>query len=151
MTDLVKRLTLIAESKSANLKLPIEDFEEWQAAQRIEELEAENRIFRSTESVDDSVWDALLEQIRQHHDRIEELEARITDHNAEWVEDQQKLVELQRKYEALVDGITSAQLHTSETLRLLQWDQLGWDVPEEVIESLGKADSELRALLEDDK
>ena len=28
------------------------------------ELEAENRIFRSTESVDDSVWDALLEQVR---------------------------------------------------------------------------------------
>ena len=44
---------------------------------RIEELEAENRIFRSTESVDDSVWDALLEQIRQHHDRIEELEHRL--------------------------------------------------------------------------
>jgi hypothetical protein len=33
-------------------------------ANHIAELEAENRIFRSTESVDDSVWDALLEQVR---------------------------------------------------------------------------------------
>ena len=32
--------------------------------ERIAELEAQNRIFRNTESVDDSVWDALLEQVR---------------------------------------------------------------------------------------
>ena len=60
------------------------------------------------------------------------------------------LAKEKRKYEALVGGIKSSQSHTSETLRLLQWDQLGWDVPEEVIESLVKADSKLRALLEDD-
>ena len=60
-----------------------------------------------------------------------------------------KLLEKEkRKYEALVDGVKSAQSHTEETLRLLQWDKLGWDVPEEVIESLEKADSELRALIE---
>ena len=34
------------------------------AENKVAELEAENRIFRSTESVDDSVWDALLEQVR---------------------------------------------------------------------------------------
>ena len=72
--------------------------------QRIEELEAENRIFRQTESVDDSVWDALLEQVRQHQATIER-----------------------------------AKVHASETMRLLNWDQLGWDVPELVIEELSKA------------
>ena len=38
--------------------------------QRIDELEDENRIFRQTESVDDSVWDMLLEQVRQHQAQI---------------------------------------------------------------------------------
>lgn len=46
-----------------------------QMNKRIEKLEAENRIFRATESVDDTVWDALLEQIRSHQSRIEKLEA----------------------------------------------------------------------------
>jgi hypothetical protein len=38
---------------------------------RIAELEAENRIFRSTESVDDSVWDALLEQVRTFQAKLD--------------------------------------------------------------------------------
>ena len=38
---------------------------------RITELEAENKIFRSTESVDDSVWDALLEQVRQFQAKLD--------------------------------------------------------------------------------
>jgi hypothetical protein len=37
---------------------------------RIAQLEAQNRIFRSTESVDDSVWDALLEQVRNSQDQL---------------------------------------------------------------------------------
>lgn len=96
--------------------------------------------------------------------RLKALEQRIAELEAEvrrWAENSEKngtamtqarndLAELQRKYDALVERVESAQSHTRETLRLLQWDQLGWDVPEEVIESLGKADSELRALLEDE-
>jgi hypothetical protein len=39
--------------------------------ERIVELEAENRIFRSTESVDDSVWDALLEQVRTFQAKLD--------------------------------------------------------------------------------
>ena len=88
-------------------------------------------------------WLFLLEAA----DCIEELKAMIP---VDYWELHLNLVDFQRKYDALVEGIESAQSHTRETLRLLQWDQLGWDVPEEVIESLGKADSELRALLEDD-
>ena len=38
---------------------------------RIEKLESENRIFRSTELVDDTVWDALLEQVRQSKAQLE--------------------------------------------------------------------------------
>ena len=38
--------------------------------ERIAELKAENKIFRSTESVDDSVWDALLEQVRQFQAKL---------------------------------------------------------------------------------
>ena len=84
--------------------------------------------------------------LKAQAERIAELEA----FKAVAVAMQADRQELQRKYDALVDGITIAQSHTSETLRLLQWDQLGWDVPEEVIESLGKADSKLRPLLEND-
>ena len=40
-------------------------------SQVIAELEAENRIFRSTESVDDSVWDALLEQVRTYQAKLD--------------------------------------------------------------------------------
>jgi FtsZ-binding cell division protein ZapB len=38
---------------------------------RIEELESENKLFRSTESVSDSVWDGLLAEIRGMQSRIE--------------------------------------------------------------------------------
>ena len=38
---------------------------------RIAELEAQNRIFRNTESVDDSVWDALLEQVRTYQEKLD--------------------------------------------------------------------------------
>lgn len=38
-----------------------------------QELEAENRIFRSTESVDDSVWDALLEQVRTYQEKLDKV------------------------------------------------------------------------------
>lgn len=90
-------------------------------------------------------------------DSTEEAENLILDHLMDadiacslYVDGTLNVKQLQRKYEALVRKINSAQSHTAETLRLLQWDQLGWDVPEEVIESLGKADSELRTLLEND-
>lgn len=49
---------------------------------RIEELEAENRIFRNTESVDDSVWNALLEQVRQFQCKYEALVKACDDYYA---------------------------------------------------------------------
>ena len=39
-----------------------------------EELEAQNRIFRNTESVDDSVWDALLEQVRTYQEKLDRVQ-----------------------------------------------------------------------------
>ena len=44
---------------------------------RIKELVSENKIFRATESVDDTVWDALLEQVRQRDDRLGAAQAKI--------------------------------------------------------------------------
>jgi len=97
-----------------------------------------------------------IEEIRKRHGVESAMD--VNDQYSEWShpalaarlrQSNRDRAELLRKYEALVEGINSAQSHTAEALRLLQWDQLGWDVPEEVIESLGNADSELRALLEE--
>ena len=132
-----------------------------------EEREYENA--RYEQEAEAQYISQMEDEITSLRDRIEELEAKLanTEEESRQAERECENVEarywqlkrkyemlaehaaiMQRKYEALVEGITFAQSHTSETLHLLQWDQLGWDVPEEVIESLGKADSELRALLE---
>ncbi len=57
---------------------------------KVEELEAENRVFRNTESVDDSVWDALLEQVYKFQaklQRIGELKRYEANGGGEWEDD----------------------------------------------------------------
>jgi len=126
------------------------------------ELEAENDRLRGrrpgtpdapTDEAQLSISNKLIaERMKSERERVEELEAKVDRLTSRGFEDlHYENEQLQRKYEALVEGINSAQSHTAEALRLLQWDQLGWDVPEEVIESLGKVDSELRALLEQEE
>jgi predicted RNase H-like nuclease (RuvC/YqgF family) len=68
-----------------------------------------------------------------------------------WSNEAQRLeaenAEKDKRIEQLNAKLERVRKHASETMRLLNWDQLGWDVPEEVIEELSKA---LTALEDDD-
>jgi hypothetical protein len=72
---------------------------------RIAELEAQNRIFRSTESVDDSVWNALLEQVRQLQFQLAAAEAKYDQLCADLSGQTDRAVQAEYKHTALIESL----------------------------------------------
>jgi len=54
------------------------------------------------------------------------------------------LVAAKHRIKALQARLDAAKKYVNETSELLQWDRLGWDVPEKVIEALSKAQVALK-------
>ena len=75
------------------------------AENKVAELQAQNRIFRSTESVDDSVWNALLEQVRQLQFQLAAAEAKYDQLCADLSGQTDRAVQAEYKHTALIESL----------------------------------------------